>query len=199
VSDGLLAAQNDTGIRYGESRLTQCLDSNAFLPARALYERILTTLGEFGAVDDPHDDRSLFVVGHDLPPTWEKSKSGSDREKLLDESLAYLKKHKLESSDLVAIRYILDEAIRNAHEHGNHQNQKAQIEVKITLATRYIHVRVRDEGGRLNERVSSVPLRAETLLEDKGRGFLLIRHYSDHLWIEDDSGELNAVRLRGER
>jgi anti-sigma regulatory factor (Ser/Thr protein kinase) len=62
-----------------------------------------------------------------------------------------------------------------------------------------VHLRVRDEGGKLNERVTSVPLRADTLLEDKGRGFLLMKHYSDYLWVEDNLGELNAVRLREER
>jgi anti-sigma regulatory factor (Ser/Thr protein kinase) len=157
----------------------------------------LTGIGEFGAVESPHDDRSLMVIGFDSAPTWEKSRPGAEKFRLLDESLAFLGKQKLADPDFNALKLILDEAIRNANEHGNKGEPDAAIEVRITVHPKFIHLRVRDEGGKLNERVTSVPLRAENLLEDKGRGFLLMRHHSDHLWVEDDRGELNAVRLRG--
>jgi serine phosphatase RsbU (regulator of sigma subunit)/anti-sigma regulatory factor (Ser/Thr protein kinase) len=197
ASDGLLGAQNDSNERWGEERLVELLNSGCFLPGRAIYEHILTGIGEFGAVESPHDDRSLMVIGFDSAPTWEKSRPGAEKFRLLDESLAFLGKQKLADADFNALKLILDEAIRNANEHGNKGEPDAAIEVRITVHPKFIHLRVRDEGGKLNERVTSVPLRAENLLEDKGRGFLLMRHHSDHLWVEDDRGELNAVRLRG--
>jgi serine phosphatase RsbU (regulator of sigma subunit)/anti-sigma regulatory factor (Ser/Thr protein kinase) len=196
VSDGLLGAENDAGDHWGESRLMECLEAASFLPARGLYERILAAQGDFGAIDNPDDDRSLFVVGFDIVPTWEKSRPGGERDRLLDEALAYLGKQKLADADFSALRSLLDEGIKNANEHGNKQNPKGQIQIKITVAPKYVHIMVRDEGGRLNQRVTCVPLRPDTILEEKGRGFLLMRHFSDHLWVEDDRGELNAIRLR---
>ena len=149
-------------------------------------------------MDNPNDDRSLVVVGYDLEPTWEKSKPGGERDQLLDDALVYLAGRTALTADFNASRALLDEAIKNANEHGNRGNPKSIIEIKLIVTDKYVHILVRDEGGRLNECVTSVPLKAQTILEEKGRGFLLMRHYADYLWVEDDRGELNAIRLRGE-
>ncbi len=195
VSDGILNAEDEYGERWGIDRLGKSLIDAGFLPARALFEHILAALGESGISDDADDDRSLIVIGYDIPPDWCLHRPGGERDQLLDEALEYLAARRISQRDFSAIRHLLDEAIKNANEHGNKNDPEASIEVKITCAPTHVHLRVRDEGGRLNEGVTSPTLRAEQILEDKGRGFLLMRHQADHLWVEDERGELNAVRL----
>jgi serine phosphatase RsbU (regulator of sigma subunit)/anti-sigma regulatory factor (Ser/Thr protein kinase) len=196
ASDGLINAKDGAGRRWGEGGLTDSILAAASLPARALYERILSAVGEFGAVEEAQDDRSLIVIGHDIGPDWTGQASGAERGRLLEDALGFLSGGvDVGTRDFTALRLLLDEAIKNAHEHGNKLNDHAFIEVRIILSRSHVHLRVRDEGGKLNEQATGVALRNESLLEDKGRGFLLMRHHADHLWVEDDHGELNAVRL----
>jgi serine phosphatase RsbU (regulator of sigma subunit)/anti-sigma regulatory factor (Ser/Thr protein kinase) len=195
ASDGFYTARNDPGECFGVERMLDCLLDAGFLPARALYEKILASLGDFGVEDKAVDDRSLLVIGYCGKPDWSAKSTGGQRDRLLDEALEFVSGYRVSDRDFRAVRILLDEAIKNANEHGNKGNPQGRIEVRITCDPRFVHLAVRDEGGRLNERVTSPMLRTETILEDKGRGFLLMRHQADHLWVEDDRGELNAVRL----
>ena len=195
ASDGLLGVRNDAGARWRQDGLAGCVADGWHLPARALYERILTAVGEFAGDGGASDDWSLVVVGDDPEPDWIGSRPGRDRDRLLDQSLAWLREKGIGDGDFTALRTLLNEAIKNAHEHGNQLNDNALIEVKLSHSSLSVHVMVRDEGGRLNERVTNPLLRPQSILEDKGRGFLLMRHQCDHLWVEEDRGELNAVRL----
>ncbi len=195
ASDGFYTARNDEGDFFGEKRLLLCINKAGFLPTRALYERILADFGDFGVEDSAADDRSLLVIGHCGKPDWSRKHPGAERDTLLDEALEFISGSGISDREFGAVRLLLDEAIKNANEHGNRGDPNADIEVRITHSPRFIHLAVRDEGGKLNERVTAPTLRADTLLEDKGRGFLLMRHQADHLWVEDDRGELNAVRL----
>jgi anti-sigma regulatory factor (Ser/Thr protein kinase) len=196
VSDGLLGVRNAKGQSWGENGLNACIKNSSQLPARAIYERILASIGDFAASDMARDDWSLIVAGFDPEPDWQMKMPGGKRDELLQEALRWIRSlNRYGSPDLMATRTILGEAFTNAHEHGNNYNDDASIEVKLTCTPGHIHMKVRDEGGKLNERVTNPSIRPEKILEDKGRGFLLMRHQSDHLWVEEDRGELNAVRI----
>ncbi|HDS30891.1 MAG TPA: hypothetical protein ENN67_07615 [Firmicutes bacterium] len=195
VSDGFLTARNESGEIYSEDRLHDCLSKYGFLPARALYERILQSTIDFGIEEKAIDDRSLILIGICGKPDWTAENKGSERDRLLDKSLEYLTCFKMSNADFTALRILLDEAIKNANEHGNRGNPDGRIEVRITSDPRYVHISVRDEGGKLDEKATSPLLRAEKILEDKGRGFLLMRHHASYLWVENDRGEINAVRM----
>ncbi len=199
VSDGLLGIRDDKGSTWKESGLNDCIRTATFLPARALFEHILEAVGDYSTDDMARDDWSLVVIGFDPEPDWVESMPGGDRSDLLMKALDWLEERKACGNlDLTAIRMVIGEALTNAHEHGNRYNNDAKIEVKIHCSPRHVHLKVRDEGGKLNERVTNPHLRPGKILEDKGRGFLLMRHQSDFLWVEEDRGELNAVRLLGE-
>jgi len=196
VSDGVLGIRDEHGNTFGEKKLIECIREASFLPARVVFERILASIGEFAASDKARDDWSLIVAGFDPEPDWQSSRPGGERNDLLDEALSWLRNRAVYSNiDLVAVRTVIGEALTNAHEHGNNYRDGAAIEVKLYCSPDHIHVKVRDEGGKLNERVTNPDMRPSKILEDKGRGFLLIRHQSDHLWVEEDRGELNAVRI----
>jgi serine phosphatase RsbU (regulator of sigma subunit)/anti-sigma regulatory factor (Ser/Thr protein kinase) len=196
VSDGMLGVRDENGNSWTEDGLVKCIEEAPYLPARALFEHILEGIGEFAADDMVRDDWSLIVAGFDQEPEWCESMPGRDRNDLAARALKWLDdRGSLKPPDLTAIRVVIDEALTNAHEHGNRYNDDSMIEVKLVRSKHHVHVKVRDEGGRLNEHSTNPSLRPDKILEDKGRGFLLMRHQSDFLWVEEDRGELNAVRL----
>ncbi len=197
ASHGLLGARNESGSNWGETGLLNCIRKAYFLPAKALYDSILTGVGEFSPGDDIIEDRSLVVIGYDPPPGWEKIFTGDERLDIIDPCLKWLSEKQVSGCDFNACRLLINEAIRNAHEHGNKLNGNSKIELKVRHSTNHVQISVRDEGGKLNDRVTSPVLKPEKILEDKGRGFLLMRHESDYLWVEETSGELNTVRLLG--
>ena len=195
ASPGLIGSRNESGKNWGEVGLLECIKASYYLPPKALYNTILADVGEFVSSDDVIEDRSLIVIGLDSPPDFELTRTGTDRHILQESALDWLNNLGIKSWDFHACRLLLDEAVRNAFEHGNHYDEKSEIELKLNRSPHHIHIRIRDEGGKLNDRITSTSLRPENILEDKGRGFLLMRHQSDHLWVDEDSGELNVVRI----
>ncbi|HEX9744045.1 MAG TPA: ATP-binding SpoIIE family protein phosphatase, partial [bacterium] len=195
ASDGLLSSPDSGGTHWGEERLLKTLKRFHHLPPRAVFEEILAELGEYSNEEIPRDDRSLLVVGCRTEFEWTAAETGACKVDLCVDALDYIKTKNISERDLFALRTLIDEAIKNADEHGNKSDPNAEIEIKISTFPRYVHIAVRDQGGNLNEKVTSRALRAENILEDKGRGFLLMRHQADYLWVEDDIGELNAIRL----
>jgi len=197
ASEGLLGLRDEKGKRYGESGLIDRVRKYHFLPARALYEEILIDVGEFSDVDRIQNDWSLVVIGYKAKASWSSGCDGKNRIDMITKAMDWLSDKCRNEDDLNALRLVLDEAITNAFEHGNRYNEDGIIELKLTCSKRHVHVQVRDEGGNLNDRVTEGHLPPDKLLEDKGRGFFLIRHQSDHLWVEDHRGELNVVRYLG--
>jgi anti-sigma regulatory factor (Ser/Thr protein kinase) len=195
ASPGLQGARSESGKTWGETGLLDSIKNAYFLPPKALYDAILADVGDFAENDDVIEDRSLLVIGLDSPPDFELTMPGSERHELQASALSWLESKGIKSWDFHACKLLLDEAVRNAYEHGNGSDDNSVIELRLNQSPKHIHFRIRDEGGKLNNKVTSTNLRPENILEDKGRGFLLMRHQSDHLWVDEDSGELNAVRI----
>lgn len=195
ASHGLIGSRNEERTSWGEKGLTGCIGAGHFLPAKAIYNTILTEVGEYSSGDGITEDRSLLVIGCDRRADFELTNTGANRHKLILSALSWLSEKGVGGWDFHACKLLLDEAVRNAYEHGNLGDDSSKIELKLNRTPGHVHIRIRDEGGNLNHRVTGSTLRPENILEDKGRGFLLMRHESDHLWVDDDSGELNAVRL----
>jgi anti-sigma regulatory factor (Ser/Thr protein kinase) len=195
ASPGLQGARNESGKIWGETGLLDSIKNAHFLPPKALYNSILTDVGDFAESDDVIEDRSLLVIGLDSPPDFELTLPGSQRHEMQSSTLSWLEGKGVKGWDFHACKLLLDEAVRNAYEHGNGSDDNSVIELRLNQSPHHVHFRIRDEGGKLNNKVTSTNLRPENILEDKGRGFLLMRHQSDHLWVDEDSGELNAVRI----
>jgi len=76
------------------------------------------------------------------------------------------------------LKVVLSEAITNAVVHGNKENEKEKISIKITLTDRTIVIRVKDNGRGFNwqQRLESDDLPEDDFAES-GRGIALIRAY----------------------
>jgi anti-sigma regulatory factor (Ser/Thr protein kinase) len=91
-----------------------------------------------------------------------------------------------DNSDSAKIDYeelflIIDEALTNAMEHGNHWDPCKHIDVKITKTNEYISVSIKDEGTGFNINQYSEN-DAEPNLNPRGRGIQIIKHFCRPKW-----------------
>ena len=81
---------------------------------------------------------------------------------------------------------IIDEALSNAMEHGNHWDPHKLVDVKIIQTNDYISITIEDEGSGFNIREYS-----ETEVPNlacRGRGIQIIKHFCKPLW--NDHGNM---------
>jgi anti-sigma regulatory factor (Ser/Thr protein kinase) len=83
--------------------------------------------------------------------------------------------------DFEELFLIIDEALTNAMEHGNHWDPHKHVDVKITKTNEYISVSIEDEGTGFNiDRYSEYD--AEPNLNPRGRGIQIIKHFCRPNW-----------------
>jgi serine/threonine-protein kinase RsbW len=77
----------------------------------------------------------------------------------------------------VAVR----ESIVNAIKHGNRQDEKKRVLVRLTIHRRLLEVEVRDEGVGFDPEAVPDPLAPENLLKAYGRGIFFMRQFMDEV------------------
>jgi serine/threonine-protein kinase RsbW len=77
----------------------------------------------------------------------------------------------------VAVR----ESVVNAIRHGNRQDEKKRVFVRLTIHRRALEVEVRDEGVGFNPEAVPDPLAPENLLKAYGRGIFFMRQFMDEV------------------
>ena len=82
------------------------------------------------------------------------------------------------------------EAVNNAILHGNRSQRELEVLIRITCRDRQLRIEVSDQGGGFDDRENPDPTTPENLLEDSGRGLLIIRHFMDDLrFIQRPDGQ----------
>ena len=77
----------------------------------------------------------------------------------------------------VAVR----ESVVNAIKHGNRQDEKKRVLLRLTIRKRALEVEVRDEGAGFNPEAVPDPLAPENLLKAYGRGIFFMRQFMDEV------------------
>jgi serine/threonine-protein kinase RsbW len=76
---------------------------------------------------------------------------------------------------------VIDEAITNAMEHGNHWDPDKLVDVKITSTGEYVSITIEDEGTGFNIDKYTVADSSPNL-NPRGRGIQIIRHFCRPNW-----------------
>ena len=85
--------------------------------------------------------------------------------------------------DMHPIGMAVRECVVNAVVHGNRYNQRKKVHLAVLKANDRITIVVGDEGDGFDFRAVPDPLAEENLLNQSGRGLLLIRAFVDDLEI----------------
>jgi serine/threonine-protein kinase RsbW len=93
-----------------------------------------------------------------------------------------------------AIRLALEEAMVNAHKHGNQGDPRKQIVVSYDINGTRAVVRVRDEGPGFNPASIPDPTTPDRIPLPSGRGIMLMHAYLDDLSYNDRGNEVQLVK-----
>ena len=95
-------------------------------------------------------------------------------------------KSSLNDEESSTLMLLLSEAVTNAIEHGNLNDEAKNVDVQILIDDKKITTTVTDEGEGFDPSTLKDPLKEENLLATGGRGIFLIRELSDEIEFEDD-------------
>jgi len=95
-----------------------------------------------------------------------------------------------------AIRLALEEALVNAHKHGNRCDPGRKITISYDLDERRAIFRVRDEGPGFEPVRVPDPTLPDRLSLPTGRGIMLMRSYLDDLAYNDKGNEVQLIKER---
>ena len=95
-----------------------------------------------------------------------------------------------------AIRLALEEALVNAHKHGNRCEPSRKITISYDLDERRAIFRVRDEGPGFEPVRVPDPTLPNRLSLPTGRGIMLMRSYLDDLAYNDKGNEVQLIKER---
>lgn len=95
-----------------------------------------------------------------------------------------------------AIRLSLEEAIVNAHRHGNRGDASKSIVISYQIDRRRAVIRIRDEGSGFDPNGVPDPTCPERICLPSGRGIMLMRCYLDEVSYNKQGNEVQLVKER---
>ena len=95
-----------------------------------------------------------------------------------------------------AIRLALEEAMVNAHKHGNGRDPVKRIVVAYDITPARVVVRVRDEGRGFDPVLVPDPTTPNRIPLPDGRGIMLMRSYLDEVTFNERGNEVQLVKER---
>jgi len=95
-----------------------------------------------------------------------------------------------------AIRLALEEALVNAHKHGNRGNHEKTITISYAINEHQVIFRVRDQGPGFEPFRVPDPTSPDRLSLPTGRGIMLMRSYLDELAYNDQGNEVQLIKER---
>ena len=100
-------------------------------------------------------------------------------EKVREEILGHLERFKVEESIQFDIRLAIEEAVRNAIEHGNPPNKGLSVVVSYCVDKDKIEVTVEDQGEGFDFKKVPDPRTEDNIMKGGGRGVFLIHKLMD--------------------
>ena len=94
------------------------------------------------------------------------------------------------------IRLALEEAMVNAHRHGNASDPDKTITVSYDINEDRVVIRVRDEGSGFDPRGVPDPRQPDRLPLPHGRGIMLMHAYLDDVRYNEQGNEVQLVKER---
>ena len=93
-----------------------------------------------------------------------------------------------------AIRLALEEAMVNAHKHGNRGDTSKEITVSFDINDDRAVIRVRDEGNGFDPGGVPDPTAPDRIPLPSGRGIMLMRAYLDEVTFNERGNEVQLVK-----
>jgi len=108
-----------------------------------------------------------------------------------------LKIYKLDEETVFDIKLSTEEALRNAMQHGNKNNEKLPIEVSFAVDNSVLEITIEDRGEGFDYKNTPDPTTDKNILRTCGRGVFLIHKLMDEVQYNEKGNRIRMVkRLR---
>lgn len=88
----------------------------------------------------------------------------------------------------------LDEALTNAHKHGNKEDSQKKITIHAKIDSQKLGITIKDEGEGFDPAKLISPLSAEGIERNCGRGVFLMKGYMDEVTFNKNGNEVSLVK-----
>jgi len=124
-------------------------------------------------------DEDILIISSDL----------SEIKKIEIFSQKISKKASLDEDKADNLAIVLTELVNNAIIHGNKNNPKKNVTLKVFYYQKYIRVSIQDQGNGFNPEQLDDPTNPENLWKESGRGIFLVRNLIDKVeFLPSDEG-----------
>jgi sigma-B regulation protein RsbU (phosphoserine phosphatase) len=194
-TDGLTGALNVKGEILGRKKLLEVVKTLSGEDIEAFLDALADEIMLFSGDAPQPDDIAIMVL--ELEDLYDLTMTvGTDVRQIryvINSVLEILQGFK-GLSDPVTLRLCLEELLHNAMEHGNRCDVSKKVYITVKAEPHRATIRVRDEG----EGFDSMPLlesirEEQEVLSERGRGLLIVRHYSDELRFNREGNEATLV------
>jgi serine/threonine-protein kinase RsbW len=98
--------------------------------------------------------------------------------------------------EIFAIHLAVEEALMNAHKHGNRKNPEKTVSVEYSTTPEQFEISVEDQGEGFDPARVPDPRDAGNLQKDSGRGVLLMQSYMDIVEYNTSGNRVHMVKYR---
>jgi serine/threonine-protein kinase RsbW len=98
--------------------------------------------------------------------------------------------------EIFAIHLAVEEALMNAHKHGNRKNAEKTVTVEYSATPEKFEITVLDQGEGFDPRKVPDPRAANNIQKDSGRGVLLMQSYMDIVEYNTSGNRVHMVKYR---
>jgi len=113
-----------------------------------------------------------------------------------DDIETQLRVNQFDDKEIFGIRLALEEALANAHKHGNQMDRRKRIHVRYQVCRDRFDIAITDEGPGFNVEDVPDPLCEENLERPCGRGLFLMRHYMTEVIFHPPGNRITMAKVR---
>jgi serine/threonine-protein kinase RsbW len=110
--------------------------------------------------------------------------------------LAEVRKADYTCDEIFAIHLAVEEALMNAHKHGNRKNGEKTVSVEYSVTPEKFEISVQDQGEGFDPARVPDPREAGNIQKDSGRGVLLMQSYMDIVEYNRSGNRVHMVKYR---
>jgi len=103
-------------------------------------------------------------------------------------------KIKISSDDVFYLRLVIEEAVRNAMQHGNQLNPSLLVDIKCSLKGSKITLIVEDKGKGFDHKKVPNPTKGLNVYKEGGRGVFLIKSLMDEVYFNDSGNKITMIK-----
>lgn len=125
-----------------------------------------------------YEQNPVVVADQMLESSLESVDYGEERAKAMADEFG------LAEDDAYQVGYAVREALVNAVVHGNRYSANKRVHFVLRRSASLLEVEIEDEGEGFAADAQADPLAAENILNQSGRGIMIIRAFVDEVAIE---------------